>query len=219
MTLEEILKKIHRMYENNTDYPSSGDEDYTLRLGLVNDAIQEWADTENVKWATLFKTETGTTSGSTISCPSNLVSVSSLLKIGNNYYIWKKVDEAMVLIKNNPSAKIFWITGSPGNYVININPIPTEGETYTYYYYKTPNSLSSASDIPEMTKPMFIVYWVLARLYEADGDNNKLSFYEQKAVDKLNEMIVENEAPPYNTPFNLLDDDLGYKLDAVSFGV
>jgi hypothetical protein len=188
-------------------------------MGLVNDAIREWAETENVKWAQLFKTKTGTISLSTISCPSDFVSISSLLKIGDNYYVYKKVDDAMVVLRNNPSKKIFWITGSPQAYVINVNPTPTIGDSYTYYYYKTPTFLSTSSDVPEMSKPMFIVYWVLARLYEADGDNSKLSFYEVKANDKLNEMMIENEAPPFNNEFKFLDDDLSYKLDGVSFGL
>jgi hypothetical protein len=218
MTLDKILKTIHRLYENNTDYPVSGSDDYDLRLGLVNDAILEWAETENVKWKQLYKTATGTISGTTISAPADFVSISSLLKISSNYYVYKKVDEAMNILRTNPSKKMFWITGSYGSYIINVNPTPTIGDTYTFYYYKSPTSLVNATDIPEMSKPMFIVYWVLARLYEADGDNNKMSFYEQKAADRLADMMLENEAPPFNNEFSIIDDDVAYKLDGIAFG-
>lgn len=218
MTVDEILQTIHRIYEGSIDYPTTEDEEYIVRLGLINDCITEWGENENVKWSQLFASASGSISSATISCPDNFVSISSLLKIGDNYFFYKKADEVMLTLKNNPSAKIFWITGSPSNYVININPEQAIGSNYLYYYYKTPALVSSGSDIPEVPKPMFIVYWVLARLYEQDGELSKMSFYEQKAVDKLQEMIIENESPAFNYPFEIISDDINYKLYGVNLG-
>lgn len=42
MDLDALQKRIHRIYEGNVDYYSSSEDDYILRTGLCNDAIEEW---------------------------------------------------------------------------------------------------------------------------------------------------------------------------------
>lgn len=217
MNVNQILQTIHRIYEGSTDYPTSSEEDYIFRLGLVNDAIREWGENSNAKWRELYKTTSGTLSSTILSCPSDFDSIASLLNINGSLYQYVKNDEVMAL--QNSSSKFFYITGSPGSYIININPTPSIGDSYSYSYYSTPTLMTSGNDIPQMSKPMFIVYWVLARLYEQDGEISKMSFYEQKAVDKLSEMILDNEAPPYNNEYRIIDDDVGYKLRGDNFGL
>ncbi len=215
-TLEEILQTIHRMYEGDVDYPESG-EDYNLRVGFVNDAINQWALVENVKWRELFKEKTGTTDGTAIiTCPSDFSSMGSFLKIDGNYYEMIKPQDLMTYQANYPSDKWFYISGGAGNYQLNVNPTPDSGLSYSYFYYKTPTTLSSSADKAEMSKPMYIVYFVLAKLYELDNRNDMVQLYEQKAFDVLSEMLVENESLPPDHPSNINDKD--YKLGGWGFG-
>ena len=218
MNTEDILNTIHRIYENNTDYPEVDSDDFTLRLGLVNDSIKAWESVENVKWRELFATKTGNIVTLPLDVPADFVDISSFLQIGSDYYSYEKNDNVMAVQRQNPSKKFFYITGSPGAYKININPAPSSG-TYSYSYYKKASKMINGESVPELSKPMYIVYWVLARLYEADGRNDMVSFYEQKANDMLAEMIALNESPPFNNEFKITDDDIAYKLDRISFGL
>ena len=54
-TTADILQAIYRIVAGDTDYPSSGEDDYDLRLGLVNDYIKEWEDEEGTLWNELWK--------------------------------------------------------------------------------------------------------------------------------------------------------------------
>lgn len=204
------------MYEGDVSYPTSG-EDYDLRVGLINDAIQQWALVENVKWRELFKEQTGTTDGTaSINCPSDFVSMGSLLKIGTNYYSMIKPDDVKIYQLQNPSGKWFYLTGSGGNFTINVNPTPDTGLSYSFFYYKTPTALSATTDKIEMSKPMYVVYFVLAKLYELDNRNDMVGLYEQKAYDVLSEMLVENESLPPDHTSGIKDKE--YNLGGWIFG-
>lgn len=225
MTLDQILQSVHRIYESNTDYPSSGEEDYTLRTGYVNDAIRIWGETEEVEWNTLYTDlataadgdKTTTVSDTTYDMPTNFIKISSLVKIDGTYYTYRRPDEVMVEVKNNSSSKFYYITGSPGSYVLNVNPAPTStGLTIAYNYYKTPTIVSATTDVPEMSKPMYCVYYCLSRLYEADSRNDLMQFYDEKAQDVYQQMVIANEVPPFNHPYELYD--LDYTTNGVRFG-
>ena len=225
MTLDQILQSIHRIYESNTGYPSNGEEDYALRTGYVNDAIRIWGETEEVNWNSLYTDlasagdgdSTTTASDSTYNTPTNFIKFSSLVKIGGVYYTYRKLDEVQVEVKNNSNSRIYYLTGSPGSYVLNINPTPDEtGLTIEYNYYKTPTLMSDGTDVPDMTKPMYCVYYTLSRLYEADSRNDLMQFYDQKAQDVYQQMLIANEVPPFNHPYEIYDID--HATNGVKFG-
>ena len=232
-TVTQLQQIIHRLYDGSTSYPSSGDEDWTLRLGFMNDAIDAWAfENNNIKWRELYVNlsdasdgdKTTTDGTSQYSCPSDFISISSFLKItdssGNKvWYPYIDNDEVMNTLRNDTQKKFFYITGnSSSGYKININPTPDEtGSTISYSYYKKPTHLSDDSDKPEMSRPYFIVYYTLARLYELDQRENMVIFYETKAKSILDEMIIANEVPPFLNEFSLEDWD--YKVNGEAFGL
>lgn len=208
MTLDDILTKIHIIYEGDTTYPSSGEEDYEVRLQMINDAIDEWAYLENTYWKELFTNlsdaatgdKTATASDNEYDAPSDFRFISSFLYITDtnnikHYYKYIKQDEVINYQAEYPSGKAFYITGKPTAYKINIlNPV---AGTINYSYYKTPSHLSSSTDVPEMSNPLFIVYSVVAKLYELDNRNDLVSKYIQMANNALNQMIIENETAPF----------------------
>jgi len=217
MTLSEILKKIHLLYEGDIDFPAEGSEDYELRKGLVNAAIDVW-EQENVRWRELFKNlsdasdgdKTATFSTTIYSVPSDYRFISSFLYIqdtnGNKtYYVYRRPDDVMKIDKLNSSSKFFYETGGGSSKKINIiNPV--NGTIY-YSYYKKAKKLSNPDDVPEMLNPDFIVYWVLAQLYEQDLRNDKVTQYQALAKQALDYMIIENETKPFNQNYNLAELD------------
>ena len=54
MTQDEALQQIHILLEKDTDYPTSGSEDYTVRQALLANAVRVWAYEEGVTWNELF---------------------------------------------------------------------------------------------------------------------------------------------------------------------
>lgn len=212
MTVSDVLKTIHRKYEGDTNYPTSG-EDFNLRMGLINDAILEWESVENTRWKELIEKKTGTTDGTNqIACPSDFVDIMSQLKIGNDVYGFQKPDEARRLLMAGNTDKFFFISGQPEDYKLNVNPTPDNNLSYEYYYYKRAPIVSSGSDKIIVPKPLFVVYSVLKSLYELDNLTSFVSLYEQKAYDQLSEMIVQNEAVGGLVSNSLLDNDINYKL-------
>lgn len=206
MTITQILQAIHQIQEEgDTDYPSSSEEDFVYRIALVNDAIRTWKEYENTIWETLVATHSDTTvaSDTTYSAPADFVKPTGLLKIYNadgNPILFDKVfaKDAHILEKTDPSKRYFYITGSPGEYVINLNPTPTtanglSGKTLKLDYMKEPTYYSTGEETqePEMTDHMFIVHWVLAQMnlenYER-YDNHTANWQA-----KIRDMASQNE--------------------------
>lgn len=234
MTLDQLVQLIYRKWESSTDYPTSGDEEYELITGAINEAIQSWggkANEENFKWKELFvnlsSAATGdktTTSGdNTYACPTDFVHISSFVKVtaaDGTYviYPYKKQDDVLRALTDNSSERFFYITGNEDTgYSIVLNPTPTiTGSTISYSYYKSPKELSASSDKIEMPKPYFAVYHSLSSLL-LDERPDLAQFYLTKAKGVLDSMIIDNEIPPFNHNFTLEDTD--YKVNGISFGV
>lgn len=215
-TLTQLQNIVHRIYEGNTSYPTEGSEDWDLRLGYMNDAISLWANEKGINWRQLFINLSDASTGdkTTVSTqtsydlPDDFMWISSLVNVGGTYLQEIKHDEVMNALRNNSNSPFFYITGdSSGGNVLNINPAPTAGLTIDYSYYKEPTLLAAAANKPEMTKPYFIVYMTLARLYEQDLRNDLVTFYEDKAKNIMDEMVIENEIAPFNTSYALKDYD------------
>jgi hypothetical protein len=107
--------------------------------------------------------------------------------------------------KLNSSSKFFYETGGGLSKKINIvNPV---NGTIHYSYYKKAKKLSNPNDVAEMLNPDFVVYWVLAQLYEQDLRNDKVAQYQALAKQALDYMIIENETKPFNQSYNLAELD------------
>ena len=227
-TLDQLQQIIHRKYEGNTSYPSSGEEDYTVRTGLINDAINEWAYQENIHWRELYTTladasdgdTTADTSTTAYDAPSDFVFMGSFLTITDStgaktHYFEKHPDDVKKYQAIDSSMKFFYITGnaSSGHKINIVNPI---AGTISYTYYKQATELSDTSDKAEMRDPYFIVYSVLAQLYELDNRNDLVSKYNQLAQNSMNAMIIENETLGANVPDKT--SDLDFELRGAVIG-
>jgi hypothetical protein len=216
------------MYIGDTDYPESTDSDWTLRLGYLNDVLDSWAiegGRNGIKWRELFVDLSDAPDGDTVTdgtgvydMPTDFVSLSSLVKIGDAYYDYISADRVLSQTNADSSRRYFYITGNASTgFKLHINPSSSTGDTISYSYYKRPTALSDSTDIIEMSNPDYAVYRVLAILHEGDFRDNLVNFYMQRAEEVLGQMIIENEVPPIYNDYNL--EDLGYFRHGEAFGL
>jgi hypothetical protein len=226
-TLTELQQKIHRTYEGDTDYPTSGDEDWTLRTGFINDSIDLWAfegARNGIRWRELFVDlddaadgDTTTDATGVYDTPSDFREISSLVKIGDVYHDYISADKVLIQTNRDSSKRYFYITGNASTgHKLHINPTSSTGETISYSYYKTPTALSSGTDTVEISNPEFLVAKVLARLQELDFRNDLVTFYEDRATEIMEGMVIDNEIPPSFNENNL--DDYGWLRSGEAFG-
>jgi len=227
-TLDQLQQKIHLAYEGNTDYPSSGEEDYTVRTSFINDAIHEWEQSEGQYWKELFTTlavaatgdKTASVGDTTYNAPGDFMFISSYLKITGSdnsvsYYRQIRPDDFVNVYAGDTAAKVFYITDNPSSgYVININN-PKAG-TISYSYYKQATELSNTTDKPEMSMPYFIIYHALLQLYELDNRTDMITKYSQMKNDLMKNMINMNETLAFNNSNPLTD--LNYQLAGGNIG-
>jgi hypothetical protein len=220
MLTSEILNRIHVLLEKDTSYPTSTDEDYLVRLELVKEAVSMWAYDENTEWNELIisvqDAEDGdkTTDGTAIlQCPTDFRKVIGpvIVGSGSNAIVYTRINphKATEWAENNKDG--FFITGNPKvGYKINlVNTIPETGQDVYYNYYKTPIIPSDGTDVPEISDPQFIIYWVLSELTKED-DPALASTYLQVAINKLDSMRLSNEQPTYYQENTIPDPMVGF---------
>ena len=209
MTLTNLLYKINEKYEGSTDYPTEGD-DYEVRLALVNQKIEDWQD-ESTNWRELYTNSQDAADGdlTTVSgtlayaCPTNFIKISSYIKI--NDVVYEYIDQDKVLQEQTyPSGKTyFYITGGFGSYVINLSDDPEGAYPIYYMYYREATLMVSGTNVPEMSRPKFIINGVLADLYEQDNRNDMVQLYTNKADESMSQMIIQNEMSPQGHSFEV----------------
>lgn len=225
MTLTEILNRCHVLLEKDTDYPTSTDEDYLLRLELLKDAVMIWEkDNENgTLWNELFTTLADTdvalggdkvtvANQSSYECPSDFVFPASYVKIGSGdstvYY--KKINPNQAPDYSSAGVPAYYIRGnkSAGFKIYLVGIIPTASAlVIDYDYYKSATMPSTGTDVLEMSDPQFAIYWVLAELTK-DDDPSLASQYQQVSLNKLDAMRMRNNQPSYGED-NLIFDQIG----------
>jgi len=220
MTLDQLQQNIYHLYDgSDVSYHQSTSEDYLLRKGLINTAIEDWAMSYGVKWRELFTTGTaGSTvpSQSQYDIPQDFIHMVSEVKVnyttGVVYYQYKKLEDRLLSDRANPSERYYTITGKVGSFKLDLNPIPDQVGVITFDYYKKPTPLVNGSDVTEVPNPLYLVYYTVSRLYEQDNRSDLAQTYEQRATTVLNQMIVNNNTNPYSA------DQIITKLRTTSLG-
>lgn len=183
---DDILEKIHRIVELNVDYPTSGDDDYDLRFGLVNDYIDTWGLEEGVFWDELWALAsfscTGATSYSLVSSVSALRTPGGYVEFvssggASTYFDVIKPEE--VRLRTTSVEPFAYFLGDPQTgFTLYFNPnyYPTDATgTIKFPYYKKPTLLTVGSSKPEMSNPAFLVHSVASDILSQDdpGESDK----------------------------------------------
>lgn len=201
MTLQTLQDNIAVQYTNSTDTPTVGDDDWNLRTSLINSGISYWESQENIEWNELW-TNGGTTPTTVTAGTTSYALPTNFRKCGEYIRIIKTdgVKDTIQLIDpadrdkyiNTPTYKAY-ISGKPGAYILNLLWTPSAsdvyiGGTFDIDYYKYATALSGASDIPDMSNPMFLVHWVVSKLFQTQSPTN-YTIHNNLAIDALQNMI------------------------------
>lgn len=197
MTLLEILHEIHSLYNGDTDYPTSTEDDYIINVNLANHACRVWGS-EPYNWRELYVSGSITTVAdqNEYSLPANFSKINSRVLVDGNELIYIKPEDKQSVLKLSSSSEFYTIYGKPGSKTLYINPSVEVGKTIEFDYYRKFEPLVNPTDVPDMSDPLYIIFFVMSKLYEQDARNDMLGDYRNQAVDSLNNMVIENETNP-----------------------
>lgn len=224
MNLGDLQKAIHRLYENNVDYKTSDDDDYQVRLGLINLWIGRWENVDNVLWSDLYKlwnSQSFTVGSTDYALPTDFKNAGGfvrLVKADGSYTQIPLIspDRAQVMAQADVYA---YITGRLGGYTLSIMGVTDTtltGSTIRLPYYKVATILSSENDITECPDPYFIVEGVVADLNSMSRNNSGYTLRLQQAETRLQQMQTRNElAAPWQ---DAMVPDMDHELYGSGFG-
>lgn len=205
LTLQTIQDNIHTQYTNANDTPAVGSSDWIIRMNLINSAIAYWAAQRGVEWNELWTTGNTTPSVITLSTTSYAMPtdfnymggyIRLVLTNGQKAPIEViKASDAQQYI--NQSVNKAYITGKPGSYILKLlwTPSATDpylGATIEFDYYKYPLLLTSASEVPEMSNPWYIVHYVTAKLFQTQSPTN-YNIHNNLSIDMMSQMMEGNQ--------------------------
>lgn len=213
-TLQDCQKDIHHEYDGDTNYYEVGTEDYNLRLGFIHSAIRQWAS-ELTNWKELYVNlsqaldgDTITNGGSEHSLPSDFDRMNSIVYVGDMYYQYQHSREKLTNIRVTNVNNVYHLIGNARTgKKIRFSPVPNTGLSLNYDYYKTPYFPTLGTDIIEMSKPLYIVNYVVGKLRSTDRQGRDYQSFNDMANQIMDQMKIENENVPYGTDNSIISYD------------
>ena len=199
MTVDDIQKQIHVMYEGDVDAPANtSDEDYQIRLRLINQAIAEWEAVPNVLWRELVKVIVTTCQtdeeNMSLDLPADFAKMySGYITIADQKIQEVPIEYVTAKIGEDSIEPFFYVTGnSAQGYKANfINLDACEGAIISYSDIKQAEAMNTPTDVPELSDPTYIIHRVVAELFAQDSDpksTRELSISQSL----IEQMIVRN---------------------------
>jgi hypothetical protein len=213
-TVTDAMTHLNSLYEFDSTVPTSGDEDYTVWLSLLNVAGNLWETEEGVLWNELFvklkDAATGdktTDTTNSYTCPTDFIFPASgfvWLGDGTTKKAYQVIDiKELTLHDGDQGDWCYFIKGASPTLEFNPNIVIPNAYTINYNYYKQATKLTAGGDVIEMADPMFAVYYALGELKKEEGDTSAL----QIASQKLEAMKTKNIMPAWYQPGNELSNN------------
>lgn len=219
-TLQDLQNRINTLVNNDSDTPTTTDDEWTIRLNLINQSIGKW-ETSDVFWDELWTTYThaatisvATTYTLTMTDLRYLGGQVRLILSGQTTYIPVISPEEYQGYQGE--ARVAYITGNvSAGWTLNLGWTPavgdgTYGSTIKLDYFKYATRFTSSSlttDKPEMTDPNYIIYDVAAVKSLLESKNNQFSIFSTEAQKALDNMRLINDMKPYNNSDSVKDGD------------
>lgn len=184
LTPVEILEKVHVRYEGDTSYPTVGDEDHTVRLAHLDDAVStiEREVMQGIKFDFLKEEETLSASGTrTDALPTDFLGfLTDYIKAGNAEYVRTTKERGAFFAQSGSAPYVFWREGS------NLRSLPALSGTVTYPYLRTLTRFPVGDEVTTADGDgKYYVEFILAMLYLDDGDLNQYNVHANNAKDIL----------------------------------
>lgn len=197
------------MYQGDVQYPDANDSEWTHRLTLILAGIAAWDNEKGILWNELWVTLTDAATGdktvlaSTLQydAPDDFRFVGGFVKTTyqNQTQEWEVLKPSAIeqYVGQGGVTKCYFTGNSNTGYKLNFLSQPTVGATIDYPYYKAPFEPSTAAHVVEMADPWFIIYFVISKLHEIDGEGDRAIKALQEATGRLNSMRTRNEMPAF----------------------
>lgn len=194
----DILKRIHRKFAGDTDYPGTGSEERLVRLDRIDDAISEWEDCvdEGYSWKELQTSEAVSFGGSgSDDLPEDFRAFIRHFDSNNGFQMaqfmvgsatYKEVNAAKgdQYLRAGLSPYVFWHSGG------KIKSLPAIIGTIELPYIKKATRYVTGDEAtePEMENPKFIEEYAIAMEYLKNGDDTLYQSHFLSANEKLQKM-------------------------------
>lgn len=190
LTPTEILQKVHVRYEGNTDYPASGEEDYTVRLAYLDDSVSalERKAMNGVKFDFLREEATLSAGGTgSDDLPADFLSfLTDYIKVGSTEYVRTDKETGNFDEQAGYAPYVFWKEGT------KLRSLPALSGTVVYPYQRKFERFPLGTEVTTADgEGSYYVESILAMLYLSDGDLNQYNVHANQAKDILDSMKGE----------------------------
>lgn len=186
MDLDDILMQIQVTLDYTSDLIDYNDDDVKSRIALINAGIERWASDNMTEWNEL------TTNITTENITANAGQTFALDDDFNGLLdgVYDKDGNAIKVEKLRNAVytgRYVYVSGNKADgYILNLGWTPKEedklvGTQLHIVYTRSPALVRKAKDIPEMARPMYLVYYVCAAI-ALDDDMSKYSVFENEKL-------------------------------------
>jgi hypothetical protein len=202
MTITQVLQEVHKKYEGgSTDYPESTSEDFTLRNSFADDGIEAWESEvhDGTQWAELVEEHLAAANGTGVDdLPEDWLAPLRVrdedgehpaeLKAGSTVYTEVTPAKGERMKRDGNANNVFWIAGG------KIHTYPAMSGNFTLPYLRTATRypLGTESTPIEMSRPKFLVYYILSQIYLKDRNAMGFQANQQLAIDEMRKMKIQN---------------------------
>lgn len=216
-----LQDRLNILLEGDSDTPGSTTDEYLLRRALLNQGISTWE--KEAQWRELFvKLADAADGDKTIvgaqadyDCPTDFLFPLGYLRVSTStscdYYPYKTLQSYQLIATTDTTTEFYYVTGNPQDgYTIHIHPTPSsaaDGNTISYEYYKTADTLAATTTTPELSDPLFLVAYALYLLRRRKGDIVGSREALAEATARLDTMKERNAMTPWYTQTKIPDYD------------
>jgi hypothetical protein len=221
MNFDDLFSEYYTLYRAEATVPDSDDDEYTIAMRFVNNALNRWANYDATYWKELFETnkvdgsgdQTIVTSQTDYAAPDNMREAGGSVKIldsSNNVvqrYGIIEPQEAQFRIEQSTYA---YFTGDPSNgFTLHLNPAPTSslsGNQIDYVYYKNPTEFTTGTDVAECPNSRFLVQHALSNRFRASRNWTGYQTALRDAEEALKNMKQDNDSGTWANPWKVADN-------------
>lgn len=177
--------------------PTQGGTDWNIRLNAMNRALIDWENSND--WDSLkvvFNGKVTTAGFATLGLPANFKKLDGFPGIvwdGSTFNQFQVVDPSTngQYLDSDKYVNVFDNAKDGKALYIHASTLAS-GASVQFTYYKSPQSLASATDVIEVPDPTYVVQRALYLIYKGREDGR---FPEAKVeADKILARMIENEA-------------------------
>ena len=195
-SVNDVQTNIAYEVDQSDSPPTEGSSDWNTRLGAINRSMIDWANSN--EWDSLKVVHNGVVSvagGASYVLPVDFAKIESYPRIvsdGVSSYEFPVVNPSKNTIYNDSDKFVNILGNDRDSKILYIHaPTLTSGASVQFVYWKSPQSLASASQVVEISDPTFLVQRSLYYVYKGAEDGR---FPEAKVEsEKILARMIENE--------------------------